>query len=72
MEKKILTEEEEADEIVKRLATHPAPPESFSNRYFRTVILPLIRSVEPKTIAADILSVQPMWQEKDKDEDLHS
>lgn len=67
-EKKILTREEEADEIIKRLATHPAPPESKQAEYIRKVIIPMIRKVEPKLIAAEIIGVQPMFNYKKDNE----
>lgn len=54
--KKILTEEEEADEIVRRLATHPK--DSLSD--FRRIVIPMVRKVMPTLIAQEILSVQPM------------
>jgi hypothetical protein len=54
--KKILTEEEEADEIVRRLATHPRNPLND----FRNIILPMIRKVVPTLVAQEILGVQPM------------
>jgi hypothetical protein len=54
--KKILTKDEEADEIVRRLATHPPNPLND----FRNIVLPMIRIVMPALIAQEILGVQPM------------
>lgn len=51
-----MTEEEEADEIIRRLKT-PSPK---ITEDFRNVILPMIKRVMPATIANDIMSVQPM------------
>jgi len=55
--------EEEADEIIKRLATHPAPPISD----FQRIIIPMIRKLEPSLFATEILGVQPMFDYKDKE-----
>ena len=53
--KKILTEDEEADEIVRRLAT---PPPSISD--FQRIVIPMIRKIIPTMIANEIIGVQPM------------
>jgi hypothetical protein len=50
-----MTKEEEADEIVRRLATHPTPPDDF-----RRIVMPMIRKVLPTLIANEIIGVQPM------------
>lgn len=64
-EKKKLTREEEADEIVKRLATHPMPQ---IDDYFEKIILPMIRKIKPTLIANEIVGVQPMTTyKKDKE-----
>jgi len=54
--KKILTREEEADEIIRRLATPPEPPISD----FQRVIIPMIRKIVPQMMAHEIIGVQPM------------
>lgn len=61
---KILTKEEEADEIVRRLATPPTPK--------LEITIPMIRKILPSLIASEILSVQPMQDifiENKEDED---
>lgn len=50
-----MTEEEEADEIVRRLKTKPEPIITY-----RSTILPLIKRIIPTIIANEILGVQPM------------
>jgi hypothetical protein len=52
-----MTEEEEADEIIRRLKTPPKPDPLAG---LRNVILPMIRRVTPGTIAQEIIGVQPM------------
>ena len=59
-EKKKLTEDEEADEIVRRLAT---PPTSLSD--FQRVMIPVIRKLLPGITAVEILSVQPMSKDEE-------
>jgi len=51
-----MTEEEEADEIIRRLKT--PPPKPLDN--LRNIILPLIKRVTPGIIANEIIGVQPM------------
>jgi hypothetical protein len=55
--------EEEADEIIRRLATHPEPPISD----FQRIVLPLIRKIYPELMAQEIVAVQPMFTYKDKE-----
>ncbi len=55
--------EEEADEIIKRLATHPEPPISD----FQRIVLPLIRKIIPQTIAQEIIDAQSMFTPEDKE-----
>lgn len=62
MDKKPLTQEEEADEIVRRLSTPPPPP-------FRQMVMPVIRRILPGLIANEIIGVQPM---KDSDTKIHT
>lgn len=52
-EKTVLTEDEEADEIVRRLATPPLPP-------LHQMMMPVIRRIIPGVIANEIIGVQPM------------
>lgn len=54
-----MSEDEEADEIVRRLAT---PPPVIKYRHFN---IPIIRKVIPGIIAQDILSVQPLNSNED-------
>jgi hypothetical protein len=56
LEKKVLTPEEEADEIVRILKTPPTSP----NEELQKVIIPMIRRIMPGVIAADILGTAPM------------
>lgn len=49
------SEEEEADEIVRRLST---PPPDLDN--FRKIMMPMIRRIIPTVIANDIIGVQPI------------
>lgn len=51
-DKKQLTKDEEADEIIRRLS---APPKS---RY--VINIPYIRNIMPSLIANEIIGVQPM------------
>ena len=53
-EKVPMTEEEEAEEIIRRLSTIP------KNATFRDVVLPMIRRITPSLIASEIMGVQPM------------
>lgn len=52
--KKQLTEDEEADEIIRRLKAPPAPI------YKNNIIMPIIRKILPGLIANEIIGVQPM------------
>lgn len=54
-----MNEEEEADEIVRRLATPPADPDAF-----RKIVIPMIRRIMPTMIAQEIVGVQPMQEVK--------
>lgn len=60
-EKKELTYDEEADEIVRRLATHPTSPIEEMR-----VMIPMIRHILPSVTAAEILGVQPMTNFEDE------
>ena len=51
---KPMTEEEEAEEIVRRLSAPPKPI------WDNSVSIPMIRRIIPNTIATDIIGVQPM------------
>jgi hypothetical protein len=55
MEKKPMTRDEEADEIVRRLKTKPVSPSDFQR-----IVMPIIRKIIPGTIANEIMGVQPM------------
>ena len=53
-DKKQLTLDEEADEIIRRLKAPPKPI------YRNDIIMPLIRKILPGLIANEIIGVQPM------------
>lgn len=52
--KKQLTEDEEADEIIRRLK-YPPPPSP-------RIIIPIIRKILPGLIANEIMGIQPMTE----------
>jgi len=62
LKKAAMTEEEEADEIVRRLAAPPKPVISD----FEKIVMPMIRRIIPGTIAHEIMGVQPMQESTGK------